>query len=64
MAAKTAGVGPQAPNVRALVLGGDYFLAAVAATTVAKLLFKLRSMGAIAPEAFNLAAAQVSGGEV
>jgi len=63
LAAKIGGMGvlgrgPKLPNVRTLLLGGDFFLGGVVATTVAKLLFKLRALGGLAGPAFNRAAAQ------
>lgn len=41
--------GPQVPNLRALLLVGDFFLGGVIATSLTKLLLRLRALGAAAP---------------
>jgi len=48
---------PGAPKLRGMLLGGDYFLATVVATTLAKL--ALRSRQHLAPEMANLVTAHV-----
>lgn len=49
--------GPQAPNLRALLLVGDFFLGGVIAASLTKLLLRLRALGAAAP-VLNKAVAQ------
>lgn len=49
--------GPLAPNLRALLLVGDFFLGGVIAASLTKLLLRLRALGAAAP-VLNKAVAQ------
>lgn len=49
--------GPLPPNLRALLLVGDFFLGGVIAASLTKLLLRMRSLGAAAP-VLNKAVAQ------
>lgn len=46
------------PNLRALLLAGDFFLGAVVAGTLAKLMLRARDLGVSAPAALNRATAE------
>lgn len=60
-AAGAAGAGAAAnvPNLRALLLGGDYFLGAVIAATLTKLVLRLKELRALPPASVNRLTADV-----
>jgi hypothetical protein len=49
---------PSVPNLRALLLGGDFFLGGVIAGTLTKLVLRLNQLAALAPGAANRAGAE------
>jgi coatomer subunit beta len=55
--ATAAALAPATPNVRALLLGGDFFLGGVLSSTLVKLALRLKALGA-PPAAANKAAAE------
>lgn len=57
--AAAAAAAAAAPNLRALLLGGDFFLGAVIAATLTKLVLRLRALRALPPASLNRLAADV-----
>lgn len=54
-----AAAAASAPNLRALLLGGDFFLGAVIAATLTKLVLRLRALRGLPPSSLNRLAADV-----
>ncbi|KAL4450070.1 hypothetical protein ABPG77_010739 [Micractinium sp. CCAP 211/92] len=57
--AAAAAAASNVPNLRALLLGGDYFLGAVIAATLTKLVLRLRELRALPPASINRLTAEV-----
>lgn len=57
--AAAAAAASNVPNLRALLLGGDYFLGAVIAATLTKLVLRLRELRALPPASINRLSADV-----
>jgi coatomer subunit beta len=49
---------PLLPNLRALLLGGDFFLGGVIASTLTKLMLRMKLSGSVSPAAANKASAE------
>lgn len=52
-------LGSNAPNLRTLLVGGDYFLGAVLSATLTKLLLRLRVLGTMSPVELNRLSAEL-----